>query len=387
MRIIKAFITALVLFAITITGFRWYVSEAITSDTNDIDYYLSRKKYLSTSALSNNLHKNTALVLGSSELSRLYDSKFHPKQMVNAKDKSFMLIGEGYFQSLNHAIRLGAVAPSMENKKVNLILSPQWFTKDGADAMSFTSRFSEDNFIDFLKNSNIKKSTKKKIIKRTNELLTPSPKVKERVMKYEKVYTSNKASILDSAYTGIFASFISLKTDVAFMSDYQSSDVYHRMAKPVPKFTGIDETRLLEEADIEGQQRVSNPFNMDNDNYNARYKKRVEKKKDSQLNESYSISPEYDDLQLFLDVCKQNKISVNLIMIPVNGAWYDHVGFSKEKREEYYQNIRTVARVNKVTLSDLSNHEYSDYFFMDATHCGWKGWVYVIEDILKFEKS
>ncbi|MEG0526439.1 MAG: hypothetical protein RR531_02900 [Longicatena sp.] len=92
MRIIKAFITALVLFAITITGFRWYVSEAITSDTNDIDYYLSRKKYLSTSALSNNLHKNTALVLGSSELSRLYDYKFNTKQIVNAKDKIFMFI-------------------------------------------------------------------------------------------------------------------------------------------------------------------------------------------------------------------------------------------------------------------------------------------------------
>lgn len=385
MRIIKAFFTALLLFCISIAGFRIYVDKAITSDKNDIDYYLNQKKYLSTSALEKNLTKNTALVLGSSELSRLYDSPYHPKQMVNAEDLSFMLIGEGYFQSLNHAIRMGAVGEGMKNKKVNLILSPQWFTKAGTDPMSFTSRFSEDNFVDFLKNTNIDKKTKNKIIKRTNELLTPSPKVKERAVKYENAYTSTKSSITDSVYTGIFSSFISLKTDVAFLSDYQKSDIYNKSKPPVPKFTGIDERRLLDNADHIGETSVTNSFNMDDKNFMARYEQRVERKRNSQERDSYSVSPEYKDLQLFLDVCKQNKIKVNIIMIPVNGLWYDHIGFKKEKREDYYSKIRQMCKQNKVTLSDLSEHEYTKYFFMDATHYGWKGWVYVNESIIDFE--
>lgn len=385
MRIIKAFITALVLFAITVVGFRFYVSAAITSKSNDIDYYLSRKKYLSTNALADNLHKDTALVLGSSELSRLYNSKYHPKQMVNAKNKSFMLVGEGYFQSLNHAIRLGAVANSMENKKVNLIVSPQWFTKEGTEPLAFTSRFSEDNFIDFLKNKHITKATKQKVINRTNSLIGVSPKLKNRVLKYEDVYTTDHASLLESAYTAIFAPFTSLKTDYAFMADYKHSDFAKKMPKPVPKFTGIDESQLLKDADKIGEKKVTNPFNMDNGNYMARYEKRVLRKRNSQTKDSYSVSPEYGDLQLFLDVCRENHIKVNLIMIPVNGEWYDHVGFSKEKRQEYYNNIRKIAKRNHVTLSDLSDHEYTKYFFMDATHYGWKGWVYVNESILKFE--
>ena len=387
MRILKAFVTALVLFAITVAGFRWYVNDAITSNTNDIDYYLSRKKYLSTSALANNLNKNTALVLGSSELSRLYNSKYHPKQMVNAKDKSFMLIGEGYFQSLNHAIRVGAVANSMQNKKVNLILSPQWFTPEGAEPMAFASRFSEDNFIDFLKNSNITKKTKQQIIQRTNKLLAVSPKMADRIKTYEQVFTANDASLLDSIYASIFTSFISLKTDTAFLSDYQKSDIRKKVAKSVVKFTGIDEAQLLKDADKIGAKEVTNPFNMENKNYHKRYAYRVDRKKNSQLNDSYSKSVEYGDLQLFLDVCKENHIDVNLIMIPVNGAWYDHVGFSREKRQEYYDNIRKIAKKNKVTLSDLSSHEYTNYFFMDATHYGWKGWIYVNESILTFESK
>ena len=385
MRIIKAFITALVLFAITVLGFTSYVNAAITSNTNDVDYYLSRKKYVSTDAIANNLTKHTALVLGSSELSRLYDTKFHPKQMVNAKDKSFMLVGEGYFQSLNHAIRIGALANDMENKKVNLIVSPQWFIPKGADPLAFTSRFSEDNLIHFLKNKHISKATKKKVMKRTQSLLV-SDKVKQRIQKYEDVYLSNKASIVDSIYTSIYAPFMILKSNVSFLYDYKTSGIQKKVAKPVAKFTGIDEAALLKNANSIGKEKVNNDFNMDNSTFKRRFEFRVDRKKDSQTQDSYSQSPEYKDLQLFLDVCRENKLDVNLIMIPVNGEWYDHIGFTKEKREEYYNNIRRIANDNNVTLSDLSNHEYTKYFFMDATHYGWKGWVYVIEDILAFEK-
>ena len=42
-----------------------------------------------------------------------------------------MLIGAGYYQSLNHAITLATIGNDIPNKKVVLFVSPTWFRKDG----------------------------------------------------------------------------------------------------------------------------------------------------------------------------------------------------------------------------------------------------------------
>lgn len=386
MRIIKAFFLALCLFVCTVIGIRLYVTSQITSDKNDIGYYLDRTKYLSTAAIEKNLNKGTALVVGSSEFRRVYDSEFHPKQAVNAKDESFMLVGEGSFQSLNHAIRLGALSDSIPNKKVTIILSPQWFSDTGINPTAFTSRFSEDNFIGLLKAPNVSKETKKAIVKRTNKLLAGAPQLLERVKGYEDSYLRGDATMLDNAYTGIFKSLMSLKADVAFMYNYKTQNVYGRNAHPKPKFDGIDKKKLEEDAERIGKQSVTNPYNMDDYYFNAYFKKELAKFKNSQSNRSYAKSPEYDDLKLFLDVCKDADIKVNIISVPVNGYWYDYMGFSKEDRQTYYQNIRDISKQYNTALTDLSSYEYEKYFFEDGIHFTWKGWIHVNESIVEFEK-
>ena len=89
-------------------------------------------------------------------------------------------------------------------------------------------------------------------------------------------------------------------------------------------------------------------------------------------------------MQLFLDICKDLKIEPLLISVPVNGRWYDYTGFSKEDRNQYYQNIRDIASKNNVELADFSDKEYELYFLKDIMHLGWKGWVYLDEAIYNF---
>ena len=83
------------------------------------------------------------------------------------------------------------------------------------------------------------------------------------------------------------------------------------------------------------------------DNYfNTYVKDDLEIRKDSEQNSSYVKSKEYDDLQLFLDICKDLEIEPLLISVPVNGRWYDYIGFSKQDRKQYYQNIRDIEEKN-----------------------------------------
>lgn len=73
-----------------------------------------------------------------------------------------------------------------------------------------------------------------------------------------------------------------------------------------------------------------------------------------------------------------------LVLMPVNGYWYDHIGFPRKERQQYYENIRALAKQYGAQLSDLGDDEYTKYFFLDKVHLGWKGWLAVNEDIYRF---
>ena len=109
--------------------------------------------------------------------------------------------------------------------------------------------------------------------------------------------------------------------------------------------------------------------------------------KDTQKDMSYDESLEYEDLELFLNISKELGLDLHLISVPVHGIWYDYVGFPKEKRQSYYKKIREIASSHKTALLDLSNHEYTDYFLKDIMHLGWKGWLYIDEEIIKVKNS
>ena len=76
-----------------------------------------------------------------------------------------------------------------------------------------------------------------------------------------------------------------------------------------------------------------------------------------------------------------------IVSIPVNGRWYDWTGFSREDREIYYENIRSICSEYQVEMADFSNKEYEEYFLKDIMHLGWKGWVYLDDKVYQFYKK
>ena len=122
---------------------------------------------------------------------------------------------------------------------------------------------------------------------------------------------------------------------------------------------------------------VNSQFGMDDSAYKNMTKNGLEKEKGSMKKSSYSVSPEYDDFKLLLDVCKEEGIKPLILNIPVNGKWYDYCGFNKEDRKAYYNKTNEMAKSYGFEVADFSGHEYDDYFLKDGSHLGWKRWVYV----------
>ena len=143
--------------------------------------------------------------------------------------------------------------------------------------------------------------------------------------------------------------------------------------------SGIDWESESELAISEAESLTgNNEFGMLNDYYTTYIGRKLNQQKDKDRELSYSVSPEYDDLEILLDICKLKGIEPLFVHVPLHGEWSDYTGFSKERREEYYQNVRDiVARYENVTMVDLTGYEYEKYFLCDIMHLGWKGWLEV----------
>jgi D-alanine transfer protein len=165
MRRLLAFLTAAVLFFCLVGGYSVYLNQTAIGNANPVNgYLLDRRKFQSPAFIQNNLDDKTMLVFGSSEFSTTAINT-HPENLFLKQGYNFntMLVGQGYYQSLWHAIALGALGSSVKNRKVSIIVSAQWFSKEGITPSAFTGTYSKAMMLDFMKNPSISDKLKDQV--------------------------------------------------------------------------------------------------------------------------------------------------------------------------------------------------------------------------------
>lgn len=145
MKKVIAFLTALLLAGGTILSLHFWAEGNTDFDNPAFNYWTAEQKFQAPDVMRDNLDSNTLLVMASSELQHGVNTPYHPKNMFSDISFSTMLIGAGHYQSLEHAITLAALEPSMKKRKVALLVSPQWFVKSGTTPKEFSSNFSESS--------------------------------------------------------------------------------------------------------------------------------------------------------------------------------------------------------------------------------------------------
>lgn len=390
MKKVTAFLVAFLLFIGTAVGAHFLLIGNINFHNPKFGTWVNDKKFVFNEAIVKKLDANSILVFGSSEFAHGKDTKYHPENMFAGQDLHIMMIGAGYYQTLSHAVALSAIQSKEEQKKVVLILSPQWFRKSGVIPEAYASRFSEMNFISMLKNNDLSMETKKYMVERSEKLLAGDPPTLKRAKMYERLFFSNNATIKDRITFNSYNRFLQEKSRIGMVTNAYVAGLRRVKVSQenLDKPAQIQWDAYRKDADIEGEMDTkSNAFHIKDSYYKLRIKSKVASRKDSNTGGNYGVSPEYDDLKTFLKVCKETNVQVLLVEIPVNGWWYDYVGFPKEGREKYYENIRQIAGEYGAQVADFSNNEYTPYFLEDTIHLGWRGWVDVNESIYKFAKK
>ena len=415
---IKAFLTALALFLGIVSVLHFFTEYHVEQKGGTLGTWTDEAKYASAETMARSMDDTTVLVMGSSELQHQKKTPYHPANLFGEQDFSLMLVGAGYYQSLYHATLLAAMdkvlsgdqkeaAAGMEKaglqgRKAVLILAPQWFRKTGVKPEAYSSRFSEENFLNMLQNTRISGDTKAYIMERTKKLLSVDPATRERVIRYEERYLKGEPDAFGDFKSDLYQMFLkeknrtnialrhsaynllAQKPDLSFSSENQEmSRKAGEESVPSPDFE-----KLRNEAAADGEKAWGgNPFYVSRRYYENYIVKVMDEVKDEGINTGYSVSPEFEDFECFLTVCRELGIRPLVVIAPVNGYWYDYIGFPQDAREDYYSQVRELILQYDAVMADFSGREYEEFFMEDTVHVGWKGWVDICEEIYRYEKS
>ena len=338
-------------------------------------------------AMERIIDERSIVVLGSSELYST-DDLAYPAALFNRgySDFNMVMMGAGSFQSLPQAINVGALANNIKNGKVVLIVSPQWFAYGGVQDKAFCSRFEETNYVEFLQNPDVSDETKAAVVARVNTLLTADPTTLKRAIKYEAMYLKHTLNPVTYLEMLSYNAFRNAKLRYTLVKEFE--DLAPLDTDRYVKAEEIDFDALLRQAEeIGAASCTTNDFGVNDEYFEEYVRDALETSRNSNRDASYAVSPEYDDLRLFLRVCSETGIEPLIISTPLNGRWYDYTDFPIADRNTYYQNIRNICAEFNVSMVDFSEKEYELYFLKDIMHLGWKGWAYLDRAVYSFYKG
>lgn len=329
-------------------------------------------------------------IFGSSELETIKGQAPHANSFFANRKDGFQvnLMGKAGYKCLVHAINFGAMGNQLKDQKVVFFLSPQWFGAGGIDQNTLLANSSEEQIYSLLSNPSLSHSLKVRLADRISSIIKDDNDFKTLKLFCDLYKADNLPTRAGVFIAQPFFQFVkyllTLKDDIKSYSLLQTTlDTMNKdNQKPVyasdkAQQTTFDWKKEMDKAVALAKTKANNNiYDVDNNFYNKN-KENMNALKGSMKKSSYMVSPEYKDFILLLDICKELGIKPLIVNIPVNGKWYDYCQFSKSNRQQYYTNINTIVKTYGFQVADFSNYEYETYFLSDATHLGWKGWIYI----------
>ena len=341
------------------------------ADTDRLyDYVYASGKSENVDFVTANMSADGYLCFGSSEW---YISKGRvsmcPQAVFGETDAGVDMtyVGEGYDQSLWQAIAAGAYGSSgkVKNRKVMIVVSPQWFFKRAGDESKFYTKFSYSLYRVFMQSDAISSDTKAYVRQRCVDLGVDAG----------KLAAASHDTPLDAINDAAYATVDSwrLRSELANIEGLAplKSDARKAAEESGTQGAEPDWDALLAQAESEGEAACTN------NDYGV-YDEFWEKNHtfDPELFENFDdAEDEYADLSCFLEVCREVGFEPLVCILPVHGPWYDVSDVASGNRQEYYDRIRAICDEAGASYADFSGFEYEKYFLCDTVHPGWKGWV------------
>lgn len=325
---------------------------------------------------------NDLFLFGSSEMAINVEQNSIKLFPIEGADYNISCFGRGYVQNLQQATYIGGSDLKI-NQKVAYILSLQWFdNSDGVKADNFAVNFSEIQFYNFLNNPKISEENKQYYAKRVYSLLEQTNKYQPEAL-YARLYSNpnwfkKMSMFILSPYYKV-SNYLSTIKDKALIYKEMKKLPEKKSKEELEKIDWKEEEKRISEKN--SNEVSTNQFHLTDDYYNKNIKDHLDYLDGCLKGNDTLSSVEMNDFKFFLSVCKDLNIEPYIIMPPVNGWYYDYLGLSVDKRNEYYNAIDTLAKEQGFEVLDLRQYEYKQGFLIDVMHLGEEGWLKVSEGI------
>ncbi len=339
-------------------------------------------------------------VFGSSEFSSIVRQNIKNNFPNDKYRGNISCMGKGHVQNMLHSINLGANYKSFKGKNLVIIESMQWFYGLDKDVDAFMANFSDLQFYEFMQNGLISDKNKNYLCKRfldleSKRMIELRAKDKDANFEYPRVhilatlYSSDKKA--DRFIYHLMRPYYYSEYKILSLKDKNNTYKYFRDLRDnydKPMFV-TDWDMQLDEATKQGMASCTNNDLLVYDEYYNKYlRDGWDSLKDSQKDMPLLESKEWEDYKFLLSVCKDLRIKPLIINVPCNPRYYNYIGITLDKRKPYYDRISDVANENGFPVyNGLIERENEPYLFQDVMHLGWKGWIYLTEEITTyFEK-
>lgn len=360
---------------VVVVSFVVLPAQSTHDSMTDYGYVYSGAKSSSTKFVRSNLHDQSLLMLGSSEFSTPASSV--PQIPANVFGKNnyalqAMCVGEAFDQCLWDAIAVGAFADGgLPRNKVVLTVGLGQFTDGGMDSSTFGTRFSYSLYLGFCDNPVIPSSCRQYVRKRLRQLGVDEVALRS-------VDSTGPIELINRmVLSGV--DDLRLRND---LRDVRSRGIpFAQGPAQVPNWDGLRQQALGDAM----RMSTNNDWGAENRFWTEQLQPALKDLKGARAGETYSDTPEYDDLDCFLTVCDACKIEPLVVISPSMGPYYDYIGISQATRAAAYERIRNVvAKHDRAQLADFSDREYEKYFLFDIVHFGWTGWIDVEHAVYDF---
>ena len=375
---LTALVIGIALAALVIVGI--YISTPVQSThAQDMEYgyVYSGAKSSSVEFVGSTNDRDSLYIFGSSEFST-------PSSLVEQVPANtfathdygvhMQLIGEAYDQSLWHTMALGAFAAhDVPQNKIVISVSLGWFVDGGLDNETFETRFSYSLYRAFCQNPKVPQACKDYVEKRLIECGIDANAVNAPTHELPQDFAN------DFAYAAV--DDLHLRSG---LNDVRTSGVPAvRLETPeTPDFAAMRENAY---ADAQSHS-TNNDWGVEDAFYAQQLGPALDGAQGARTAETYSQTPEYDDLSCLLDVANACGLDALVVISPVLGPYYDYIGIDADKRRGCYDRVRNICAEHGVSVADFTDKEYEKYFLFDIVHYGWTGWVDVEQSIYEFAR-
>ncbi len=273
-----------------------------------------------------------------------------------------------------------ALGPALRNKKLVVILSPEWFFNARATDAQYAGNFSVEHALAALTSPDLDDAIKRRMARRMAEYpqtLGKSPILEQLVPAVEEDSPSAKFARQAATFSAIcYQRVLDISDPLFTWLEFATTRHPARPSKPPVTGSGIDWKTAAANGEHEFQQMTEG---------NALgFRKQIWKKlqaKDQAGLHSFEIAhlrnisttKEWDDFEILLEVLKQNGAKPLILAMPVNGHYFATLGAEKRTWDIYYTKLREAARHYGFPLYDFEEYENDPRFrgYDDLNPEGW----------------